>query len=354
MRRDLIDAPGVVMVGISAGGDALWCILAGPEATDRVSYRAHWKKLAHQLPESAAAGNGGSSHDYERLRALAHDPDLWLAPGPVKALDGASPEELRHENEAGASHGGEAGITHYYEPGSVDAADIARLGRLEVAQSYNGWLYQLGVLKSCGFSAGQVETWSSTGGKYTPGEVMEKWAKLPSDPPGTARAHFLDATEEEPEWGHGWARPRSLPTTSPWFQVAEWWAENESGDRYIYDGDPKSRSWWWFDGVRWHLLSNSDPRLMDEIARSRYSYVQQLKDAGRRDAADKLSDDGEWRWARSSNTHDFGAGLRHHLGGAMPQPEPHHKATPSGVVDLRSGLLLAHTPGLWTRAVDAG
>ncbi len=198
-----------------------------------------------------------------------------------------------------------------------------------------------------------VDSWQATMGDYQ------------AHPPETIARHIFDnpqlhpllattSLKEAPEWGRGWARPRSITTTSPWFQVAQWWAENQSGGCYIYDGDPKSRSWWWFDGVRWHMLANTDPRLMDEIARSRYAYVQQLEDAGRRDAADKLSDDGEWRWARSSNTHDFGAGLRHHLGGAMPQPEPHHKATPSGVVDLRTGLLLPHAPGLWTRAVTLG
>ena len=359
VRRDLIGSPGVVMVGVSAAGDALWAILAGPEATDRVSYRAHWKALAHQLPASAAVSNGTSSHDFERLRALAHDRDVWVAPGPIKALDGASPEEIQHEHEASAGHGGTAGVTYYHEPGSVDAADIARLGRLEVEQSYNGWLYQLGMLKSCGFSAGQVETWSSTGGKYRPGEVLEKWAKLPSDPPDTARAHFLDDTEEVPEWGHGSATPPPAPAQprtpiSQWFEVAQWWVRNHCGGRFRYVSDPRAIGWWWFDGVCWHMLANNDPRLLDELSRNRYGFAQQLQDGGHRDAADLLAGNRGWQWERVGRAHDFMVGLRDELQGETPQPVPYHLATPSGVVDLRDGTVLAHAPQLGTRGVTAG
>ena len=176
------------------------------------------------------------------------------------------------------------------------------------------------------------------------------WPLLSEEPPAAPPP----PPPGDSESGQGFARPRPQPTVSPWFEIAQWWAQNHGGGRYLYDSNPKSRAWWWFDGLCWHLLANTDPRLMDEIAQGRYGYVQQLQNEQRREAADRLADDGEWRWARANTTHDFAAGLRHHLGGAMPQPEPHHKATPSGVVDLRTGELLPHAPELSTRAVTLG
>ena len=352
VRADLIATPGVAMVGVSASGDAIWAILAGPVASSREEYRAHWQALAKQLPPSARANNGPHSHDFGRARAVAHDPDLWLASEPVRVLDGASAAEIAQQEALGRDHNGNG---TGYEPGTVDEDDIARLPGLEVDQTYNGWLYQLGMLKACGFSTEQVAQWSTAGGKHVEGEVSRKWATLPSDPPNIAKARFLEATEEqEQSWGRGWSAPHGIPAIGPWFQIAEWWVRTHSHGHFIYDATPESLGWWWYDGRTWHLLSATDPKLIDLIAKDRYAHAQQLQHAGCRDSAELLASDSKWRAARTSSSHDFQVGLRDQLRGAAPSPQPHHYGVANGVVDLRDGTLLPHAPQLGTRGITKG
>ena len=264
-------------------------------------------------------------------------------------------------------NGAASADSHTSEPGPVSSSfhvdDMPDNGSEESTtqddQPTGPGLTESEVLAKLQTNYGIVEQWRGIVGSYGSHTLEAIAAHIYRNP----QIHGL--LEEPPtappppppgdsESGQGFARPRPQPTVDRWFEIAQWWADRHSGGRYIYDSNPKSRAWWWFDNVCWHLLGNNDPRLMDEIARNRHGYVQQLADEQCREAADRLSDDHEWRWARSSTTHDFAAGLRHHLGGAMPQPEQYHKATPSGVVDLRTGELLPHSPELWTRAVTLG
>ena len=191
VRADLIATPGVAMIGVSASGDALWCVLAGPVPSSREEYAAHWRALASQLPPSARANNGPHSHDFGRARAVAHDPDLWLATDPVQVLAGASAAEISQQEALGRDHNGNG---TGYAPGVVDEDDIARLPRLVVEADYNTWLGWVTALRACGFSPEQVEAWSSTGPGYQQGEVLRRWDGLPADPPPKARRRFLKAT----------------------------------------------------------------------------------------------------------------------------------------------------------------
>ena len=86
VRQDLIAAPGAVMVGTSCAGDALFAIFAGPRAETDDDYKANWRRVAETLPDSAKANNGKASKNFNRLRFLAHDPNVWLADTVVPLL----------------------------------------------------------------------------------------------------------------------------------------------------------------------------------------------------------------------------------------------------------------------------
>ena len=86
-RAELIAAPGAVMVGTSCAGDALFAIFAGPLAENAAEYKRHWEAITAAMPESAKANNGKASKNFNRLRFLAHDPDVWLADTVVPLLD---------------------------------------------------------------------------------------------------------------------------------------------------------------------------------------------------------------------------------------------------------------------------
>ena len=167
VRQDLIAAPGAVMVGTSCAGDALFAIFAGPRAETDDDYKANWRRIAETLPESAKANNGKASKNFNRLRFLAHDPNVWLADTVVPLL-GA--QEL------------EAQPT----PAPLDLGDVdGALAWVMPPDDYNEWLGWLGTLKAVGLSVGDVEAWAALGSKHKPGDVEQRWAAYRTTTPTT-------------------------------------------------------------------------------------------------------------------------------------------------------------------------
>ena len=191
IRGELRDAPGIAAFGLSLGADGMWCLVAGPAATTEAEHKAHWTALASQLPPTAKATSSGQSKNFNRFRAMAFDPDCWLAES-VTPLPGAIAEELakadrREERKA---------ETKTADPGNYDRLterEIGMLGELPVPPDYNDWLGWLATLKAAGFSAEQVEEWSATGPVYVPGEVLAKWNGLPEDFGPDARQRYRRA-----------------------------------------------------------------------------------------------------------------------------------------------------------------
>ena len=79
VRTALEAHPAVVLVGISAGGDALYGWAAGPVATSATEYKDLWREIAKRLPGDAAVQNDARAHNFNRVRLLASDPTLYLA-----------------------------------------------------------------------------------------------------------------------------------------------------------------------------------------------------------------------------------------------------------------------------------
>ena len=78
--RTVLEAhPAVVLVGISAAGDALYAWAAGPVATSATEYKDLWREIAKRLPGDAAVQNDARAHNFNRVRLLASDPTLYLA-----------------------------------------------------------------------------------------------------------------------------------------------------------------------------------------------------------------------------------------------------------------------------------
>ena len=192
MREELRATPGVVAFGTSLGGDGMWAILAGPVAATEAEHKANWIAMARSLPPRAAYNNGPESKNSNRIRALSFDPDVWLTDEPVQALAGGTPEDLlkatrRAEKSAKKRTADPGNLTPLTE------REITLLGELAIPEDYNHWLSWITTLKAVGFTAEQVEQWSSAGEKYQHGEVAEKWETLPTDPPTEARSRFRKA-----------------------------------------------------------------------------------------------------------------------------------------------------------------
>ena len=192
MREELRATPGVVAFGTSLGGDGMWAILAGPVAATETEHKANWIAMARSLPPRAAYNNGPESKNSNRIRALSFDPDVWLTDEPVQALAGGTPEDLlkatrNAEKSAKKRTADPSNLTPLTE------REITLLGELAIPEDYNHWLSWITTLKAVGFTAEQVEQWSSAGKKYQHGEVAEKWETLPTDPPPEARARFRKA-----------------------------------------------------------------------------------------------------------------------------------------------------------------
>ena len=79
VRTALERHPAVVLVGISAAGDALYAWVAGPVATSATEYKDLWGEIAKRLPGDAAVQNDARAHNFNRVRLLASDPTLYLA-----------------------------------------------------------------------------------------------------------------------------------------------------------------------------------------------------------------------------------------------------------------------------------
>ena len=89
---------------------------------------------------------------------------------------------------------------------------------------------------------------------------------------------------------------------------------------------------------------------MDDISRGRYLYAHHLRE--RADLAVMLAT-ASWK-GNAVSTAKMMAALRFSLKERDPQSVPHHFAAQNGVVDLRDGSVLHHSPDLGTRAVARG
>ena len=355
LRSALIDTPGAVMVSTSCAGDALYALFAGPKATSSEDYTAKWKAIESTLPDAARAASGKASKNFNRLRFICHDPLAWLAES-VSPLSFASPAPATPTLTG-------AGLFDTLE------GDRQALTAFSPPTDYNSWLSWITTLKALGFTASEVEAWSATGENYQVGEVESRWAGLNDDRAEDARNKLRGHA-----YNLGWrkasgeippaapsripAAPSQAPATdsagngriSDFHQLAEWIASSRLGGRYLYDSTPGELAWWYYDGKVWRPLSNSDPRLMDEVGRERYNYASGLASAGAEGLADTLIK----QWMSKAGVADLAAGLRHSMKGAAPEPEHYHLGTPDGVVDLRDGQIYPHAPHFQIRGVTKG
>ncbi len=371
VRKALIEAPGAVMVGTSVAGDALYAVFKGPLAADKPDYVRHWCAIAAAMPEAAEAASGAASKNPNRLRFMAHDPAVWLAPESVTALAGAvellppaaplaTPLESEHDVDRSA-------LFSFRPPdGGGDA-------------NYNSWLSWLRTLKALGFSAEEAERWSAQGGNHKQGEVLGRWDGLESS--------NTFAKERDKLRGHaykqGWRKQSGIPVARPpeaaipaapaiphappgrpepqaamlnkWFGFAEYWGREHGRGRYRYVTDPAAFGWWAYIDNVWRPLSSSDPRLHDELARYRYKYADELVGLGQSAVADELVQGGSFATMVSKGEKgDLLVGLREACAGEAPAPELYYIGTPTGIVDLRDGTLIPHAPEYGIRALTGG
>ena len=324
VRESLIASPGAVLVGHSAGGDALYVIYAGPVASSLKEYEQHWNAIAAAMPAEAMAASGGQSKNFNRLRFIAHDPDAWLA-DTVEPLSGAPP----------TSAGGEEKAVFTAPADRIGPRDLARiaLAKISPPTEYNEWLGWVCTLKSLDFAIEDVEAWSSQGDGYHPGEVAQRWDNLPTDSWDEAHRRL---------W-NGWGL---------WYQMALW-LRPKLADRYRFSADSTARIWWHYHGHVWHPLLRDNQQMKDELSIQRLHFANELELGGYGPLADQFRKDVAWDKAKGEDS-DLWAALRDVLRGATPEPASYHLGVPSGVVDLRTGVLHPHDSKYGIRGLTRG
>ena len=375
VREALIAAPGAVLVGASCAGDALFAIILGPPTATGAEYKKNWRAIAAGLPETAKANNGKASTNFNRLRFLAHDPDVWLAEGLVTPVAGAQTLEEPPTPTAPPD-------TPAATPGFLDAADVVRDAWCYIPppQYYNQWLGWLGTFKALEFTVDEVEKWSSAGAKYETGEVAAKWDGLPDDDPGDARGRLRGAAYKlgwrpggrpQPPSG-SYSPPAStavsdeaevrrpyenlrMDSSNEWFAYADWWWRHHGQGRYRYVTDPASVGWWSYKGNIWRPLSTKDHSLHDELALYRYRFAYELVQQGHSTLAPALVQGGRFASAVSKGEKgDLWVALRSCCAGPVPEPERYYIGTPSGIIGLRDGSIRPHSPEYGIRALTTG
>ena len=349
VRQSLIHAPGAVMVGTSCAGDALYSIFAGPAAQDEADYKRHWDAIAVGLPPAARVASGKASKNSNRLRFLAHDPDVWLAPGPVTPLAGARSLEAPPALAAPPA------------PQGVDdhAIDADALAAILPPDDYNSWLSWLRTLNALGFTSEEAESWSAKGSKYERGEALSRWENLTSS---------VAVNEERDKLrGHaynlGWRRVAAAtahtstysppqpaapsPTTattsigrSEWQFIGQVCADRLRGT-FRYDVELDS-FWQFSEGTHWRLITDTK-RLTDPLTDQRLSILDDLQDKWP-SASEYLRKPKDWHEAIRSPLSEWWTEVRMSLRRPSPAPPDWQLATPGGVIDLRSGDIENHNP----------
>ena len=270
---------------------------------------------------------------------MAHDPDVWLASGPVTLLPSAAtpapPIEDDHRVDLDA-----LGFIHPPDGGGD--------------KDYNSWLGWLGTLKTLGFSVAETEKWSGRGKNYRAGEVADRWESLPSDAHEDARNKLRGAA-----YNLGWRRsapatlarptpdaaPRPTPPApvaadspasalsptpfkdaaplsalSPWFQSVEWWYRTHGKGRWVYANEHDGAGWWRYTDKVWRQVSSEDHAMADEWLINRYQYAAELDRMGYREAAETLTRGKALPESLRSPISELWAALRHVF--CIPSPSP--------------------------------
>ena len=347
VRADLINTPGAAMVGTSCAGDALYVLILGPQAATDAEYRLHWAAIAAGLPERARNNNGESSKNPNRLRFLAYDPDVWLASESVTPVGGAAMMEPPPAAPA--------------TDADDHSVDSDALRSIPPPDAYNSWLSWLRTLKALGFTAEEAESWSAQGSKYVRGEVLDRWEDLASRSPRTVNE------ERDKLRGHaynlGWRRVASAtahtPTYSPpqpaapspttatisigrseWQFIGQVCADRLRGS-FRYDVELDS-FWQFTEGTHWRLITDKK-RLTDPLTDQRLSIVDDLKDKCPT-ASESLRKAKDWHETIRSPLSEWWTEVRMRLRRPSPAPPDWQRATPGGVIDLRSGDIENHDP----------
>ena len=365
VREALIAAPGAVLVGASCAGDALYAVFAGPFATDEKDYQRHWEAIGAEMPHAAWGASGKASKNSNRLRFLAHDPNVWLASDPVAPLAGAV--ELLPASASSPSP-----PTPQDDDHALDLDALAHISPPDGGgdEEYNRWLSWLRTLKSLGFSTAEVEAWSARGANCQPDEVISRWGGLRADDDPTEARNKLRGHAHNRGWEQRREHPQptappqrapatpqdpdeAAPVPAPWFGFIEWWTHQHSGGRFRFSDDPDARGWWGYGDKVWRPIASNDLRIHDELAHNRWRYADELRTRGNSGLAAHLLE----HFVSATSKGDKGdiwVALRVANLGPIPQPALHHIATPDAIVDLRTLITYPHSPAYNIRGVTRG
>ena len=365
LREALISLPQTVAVGTSAGGDALYLIMAGPRARSYKEHVANWRAIAALLPEEARANSGKSSVNPQRLRFIAHDPDFYLAEDwtpwtaeELAAAPGGEQKPLRAAAPPAAPPAGDwidSAIAH------CKAALLPADGG-----TYNDHLAVLGAVLQLRGAAGLA--------------AYQEGSRRPLKTPD--QVDTLNGSPEPALWSiaarHGWKPPAGAPATTkgkmtvaertrleraalsqeaaqadPWSLVGGHFArEHMEGWRY----HPDHGGWAEWNGRHWEFPPQNLARetVLDKATPVILGVVQSCIDEG---VIPPLQGLGmlQGGWSASGSTFaSFLSGVRNALRQAVPPRNRDYFPAANGCVRLADLTLVPHHPDLGMRAVARG
>ena len=393
VRSVCAQKPFTVAAFISPSGDGVKCFaLVTPVPQSDAEHRRAFDQVVAAYADVAPVDvSDPSGKNPARLCLLPFEPEATFkhpTEVPPLEVDLSEVSELEPDPSARPAAVAPTPPTRHIIPSDDDAAtdrDALRFVNPPDkggGQQYNTWVSWLRTLKAVGFSAAEAEAWSATGARYTKGDALFRWDRLPDDDPEVARDKLrgfaynhgwlgipapigtTDGVEEvftDGENGDGdsenasLSKPlvRAMARGEPsWYALGKWFGSRLVG-QYLFHATPRAPAWWRYADHVWRVLLKDDYSLTDDFTSQRYLLSKVVLEEGYRHLAESMVRDREWASQRG-RVSDFWAGLRSALRGPEPRPASHHAATPVGVVDLKTSRLLPHDPSLGIRGLTAG
>ena len=137
----------------------------------------------------------------------------------------------------------------------------------------------------------------------------------------------------------------------PFFAMGEWFGQRYFQDTLRVVRKSHGIARWWYDSPVWRVLSDAENPGLVHLARDGDDVALAMKADGHSFWSRLLSQEKHWRTIRAPGS-DFWIGFQESLVVAEAPDSPlHYIGTPDGVVDLRTGELLEHSPAYGVRGI---
>lgn len=139
----------------------------------------------------------------------------------------------------------------------------------------------------------------------------------------------------------------------PFFQMGEWFARRYFQDTLRIVRNSNGIARWWYERPIWRVLSEAENPGLVELARNGDAIAEEMRKYGQPYWCRLLRQEKFWTKLRAAGS-DFWLGFYEALATKDAPDSPlYFIGTPDGVVDLRTGEMMEHSPDYGVRAVTA-